>query len=102
MADLSQLTRRLAFERGPSLRWIETEWLVTNGPGGYASGTVSGIMSRRYHGLLIAALPVPHGRVVMLTHMGERVRLPDGRVFWLSAEQLRDRDPEWRGAAHLD
>ena len=33
------------------------EWLVTNGLGGYASGTVVGALTRRYHGLLIAALP---------------------------------------------
>ena len=38
---------------------LEREWLVTNGLGGYASGTVSGAVTRRYHGLLIAALPAP-------------------------------------------
>ena len=37
------------------------EWLVTNGLGGYASGTVAGLLTRRYHGLLVAALPPPHG-----------------------------------------
>ena len=42
------------------------EWLVTNGLGGFASGTISGAITRRYHGLLIAALPAPlrpHGDV---------------------------------------
>ncbi|MGC8495007.1 MAG: glycogen debranching enzyme N-terminal domain-containing protein [Syntrophobacteraceae bacterium] len=34
------------------------EWLVTNGLGGYASGTVAGAITRRYHGLLIAALRI--------------------------------------------
>ena len=43
-----------------------TEWLVTNGLGGYASGTVTGAITRRYHGLLIAALPNPLGRMMML------------------------------------
>ena len=38
------------------------EWWLTNGLGGYASGTISGVASRRYHGLLIAALPAPLGR----------------------------------------
>ena len=52
------------------------EWLVTNGLGGYASGTVAGVMTRRYHGLLIASLPAPLGRMVMLNHLLERVRLP--------------------------
>src|SRR5689334_7530387 len=62
------------------------EWLVTNGLGGYASGTVAGVMTRRYHGLLIAALPAPRGRFVMLNHVLERVRLPDRRVIWLGDE----------------
>ncbi len=35
---------------------LEREWLVTNGLGGFASGTISGAITRRYHGLLIAAL----------------------------------------------
>jgi predicted glycogen debranching enzyme len=62
------------------------EWLVTNGLGGYASGTVAGVVTRRYHGLLIAALPAPFGRVVMLSHLLERVRLPNRRVAWLGDE----------------
>ncbi len=35
------------------------EWLVTNGLGGYAMGTVAGMLSRSYHGLLIAAMAPP-------------------------------------------
>ncbi|HTI38611.1 MAG TPA: amylo-alpha-1,6-glucosidase [Vicinamibacterales bacterium] len=62
------------------------EWLVTNGLGGYASGTVAGVLTRRYHGLLVAALPAPLGRYVMLNHLLERVRLPDGRIVWLGDE----------------
>ena len=62
------------------------EWLVTNGLGGYASGTVAGVLTRRYHGLLVAALPAPLGRYVMLNHLLERVRLPDRRVIWLGDE----------------
>jgi predicted glycogen debranching enzyme len=54
------------------------EWLVANGLGGYASGTIGGIPTRRYHGLLIAALPNPAGRVMMLNSLTEQVRLPDG------------------------
>ncbi len=42
------------------------EWLVTNGIGGYASGTVAGLLTRRYHGLLVAALKPPLGRTLML------------------------------------
>jgi glycogen debranching enzyme len=59
---------------------VSREWLVTNGLGGYASGTVSGVPTRRYHGLLVAALPAPMGRVMMLNRLAERVLLPGGRV----------------------
>lgn len=62
------------------------EWLVTNGLGGYASGTVAGVVTRRYHGMLIASLPVPLGRMVMLNHLLERVRLGGRRVVWLGDE----------------
>ena len=62
------------------------EWLVTNGLGGYASGTVAGVVTRRYHGLLIASLPAPLGRMVMLNHLLERVRLMDRTVVWLGDE----------------
>jgi len=48
---------------GPDLDGLTTlEWLVTNGLGGYASGTLGGVLTRRYHALLIAALPAPLGR----------------------------------------
>jgi len=62
------------------------EWLVANGLGGYASGTVAGVVTRRYHGLLVASLPAPLGRLVMLNHLLERVRLADRRVMWLGDE----------------
>ena len=62
------------------------EWLVTNGLGGYASGTVAGAITRRYHGLLIAALPAPLGRMVMLNHLLERVRVRGGEPMWLGDE----------------
>ena len=55
------------------------EWLVCNGLGGYAAGTVGGAPTRRYHGYLIAALPNPAGRVMMLSSLVECVRLGDGR-----------------------
>ena len=51
-------------------RWSAKEWLVTNGLGGYASGTIAGALTRRYHGLLVAALPTPFGRTVMLNTAG--------------------------------
>ncbi len=60
---------------------LRQEWLVTNGLGGYASGTISGAVSWRYHGLLIAALPSPLGRVVMLNHLSEHLHLPEGQCI---------------------
>ena len=59
------------------------EWLVTNGLGGYASGTVAGGLTRRYHALLVAGLAGPFGRTVMLNYVWERLRFPDGRVVSL-------------------
>src|SRR5271157_2892431 len=44
----------------------QREWLVTNGIGGFASGTVSGNLTRRYHGLLVAALHSPVGRTELV------------------------------------
>jgi predicted glycogen debranching enzyme len=50
------------------------EWLVTNGIGGYASGTVAGSQTRRYHGLLVAALQPPVGRTQLVSAIDEIVR----------------------------
>ncbi len=58
---------------------LAREWMVTNGLGGYASGTVAGVPTRRFHAVLVAALPAPLGRVVMLGQLSERLTLPDGR-----------------------
>jgi predicted glycogen debranching enzyme len=59
---------------------LNRQWLVTNGLGGYASATISGAVTWRYHGLLIAALPAPLGRTVMLNHLEELLRFPNGKV----------------------
>jgi predicted glycogen debranching enzyme len=63
---------------GPDDVLVRREWLVCNGLGGYASGTVGGAPTRRYHGYLIAALPNPAGRVMMLNSLVEQVRFGDG------------------------
>jgi predicted glycogen debranching enzyme len=47
------------------------EWLVTNGLGGFASGTVAGTLTRRYHGLLFAALKPPGGRTLLVAKFDE-------------------------------
>ncbi|MCU0488121.1 MAG: amylo-alpha-1,6-glucosidase [Anaerolineales bacterium] len=53
------------------------EWLVTNGIGGYASGTIAGILTRRYHGLLIAALRPPLGRALLVAKIDETAVFDD-------------------------
>ncbi len=50
---------------------LRREWLVTNGLGGYASGSLAGVATRRYHGLLVAALTPPVGRTVLVGGMIE-------------------------------
>lgn len=80
---------------------LSREWLVTNGLGGFASGTVSGIVTRRYHGLLVAALPAPLGRTVMLNHIHERVILADGETVDLSYQELTDRRAGLAGFRYL-
>jgi predicted glycogen debranching enzyme len=72
------------FERGTS-----REWLETNGIGGYASGTVTGANTRRYHGLLVAAAKPPLGRVVMLSKFDETVVI-DGERFEIGSNQYRN------------
>jgi predicted glycogen debranching enzyme len=69
---------------------VDHEWLVTNGIGGFSSGTVAGVITRRYHGLLVAALPNPLGRMVMLNTVVESIdasslaefRLEGGVPVW--------------------
>ncbi|HZL57163.1 MAG TPA: amylo-alpha-1,6-glucosidase [Bryobacteraceae bacterium] len=72
---------------------LNEEWLVTNGLGGYASGTVAGALTRRYHGLLIAALPNPLGRTMTLNALSERIRLPNRDVFFTGPNELVGVDP---------
>ena len=48
---------------------VPREWLVENGLGGYASATITGTITRRYHGFLIAAQPAPLGRMVVLNDL---------------------------------
>jgi predicted glycogen debranching enzyme len=69
------------YERGSTSKsaLVAREWLVANGIGGYASGTIGGLITRRFHGLLIAALRNPLGRTMMLNQLTEWLVLPDGR-----------------------
>jgi predicted glycogen debranching enzyme len=80
------------------------EWLVTNGIGGYASGTIAGLLTRRYHGLLVAALRPPLGRTLLLTKLDETAAY-DGQAYPLFANRwavpipalCHERGREWDG-----
>src|SRR5262245_42361576 len=56
------------------------EWLEANGLGGWASGTISGAHTRRYHGLLVAATRPPVGRQVLLSKLAETLVVGDRRI----------------------
>ncbi|HWI55869.1 MAG TPA: glycogen debranching enzyme N-terminal domain-containing protein, partial [Bacillota bacterium] len=87
---MENLIRRIDLRRarGEDAReLLRREWLATNGLGGYASATISGSVTWRYHGLLIAALPAPFGRTVMLNHLAEFIRFPDGRCLQIGGEE---------------
>jgi len=82
------------------------EWLVTNGIGGYASGTISGAPSRSYHGLLLAALQKPLGRTLLLAKLDETVEY-DGDAYPLhsnrrAADDIEISVMETNGHFHLD
>ncbi|HUT19603.1 MAG TPA: amylo-alpha-1,6-glucosidase [Anaerolineae bacterium] len=78
----------------------DREWLVTNGIGGYASGTVAGLLTRRYHGLLVAALQPPVGRTLLVTKMDETATY-DGRDYPLFANRWTNGQVEPHGFRYL-
>jgi len=77
------------------------EWLVPNGIGGYAMGTVGGPRTRAYHGLLVAALDPPLGRTLLVSHVDETVTY-DGRNYDLATHRWGDGTVSSRGVVHLD
>jgi predicted glycogen debranching enzyme len=79
----------------------EREWLVTNGIGGFASGTVSGNLTRRYHGLLLAALHPPVGRTLMVAKFEETVRY-DGVDYRLSTNRWVSGTVEPKGYLNIE
>jgi predicted glycogen debranching enzyme len=68
---------------------IQKEWLVTNGLGGYASSTALGVNTRKYHGLLVAALHPPGNRTVCLAKLDEEAWVGNN-VYPLGANEFRD------------
>jgi len=83
-------TASLTFE-GP-ISWdvaSEREWILTNGLGGYASSTVCGMNTRRYHGLLVAALQPPGNRTLLVAKLEEEVTIGKS-LYLLSTNQYPD------------
>src|SRR5215468_4368676 len=79
----------------------QREWLVTNGIGGYASGTVSGNLTRRYHGLLIATLNPPVGRTQLVAKLEETVSY-DGRDYALDTNRWASGAVEPKGYLNIE
>lgn len=96
------LPRRLCADVNAALA---REWLVTNGVGGFAAGTVAGALTRRYHGLLFAALKPPLGRTLLVAKLDETATV-DGQEVKLHANMWHDgigHDPgtRWLGSFDL-
>ncbi len=79
----------------------EREWLLTNGIGGYASGTIAGLLTRRYHGLLIAALKPPLGRTLLVAKCDDAVTY-GGRLYSLFSNRWSDAVVEPAGFHYLE
>jgi predicted glycogen debranching enzyme len=77
------------------------EWLVTNGIGGYASGTVAGTNTRRYHGLLMAALQPPVGRTQLVATLDETVHYA-GTDFPLATHRWASGAVDPQGFSNID
>jgi predicted glycogen debranching enzyme len=77
------------------------EWLCTNAIGGFASGTVAGLLTRRYHGLLVAALKPPLGRTLLLTKLDDTVEY-DGLRRPLFANRWADGSVDPHGYREIE
>src|SRR6266446_8360210 len=78
----------------------QREWLVTNGIGGFASGTVAGSATRRYHGLLVAALNPPGGRTFLAGGLDEIVAV-DGQSYPLATHRWTSGAVAPQGYLHI-
>jgi predicted glycogen debranching enzyme len=78
----------------------EREWLLTNGLGGFAAGTIAGACTRRYHGLLVAALRPPVERTVLVAKLETIVRYR-GRAYPVTSNEYGDGTIDPRGYEHI-
>ncbi len=80
---------------------LNKEWLVGNGIGGYASSTIAGVNTRRYHGYLVAALKPPGERTLLLANIDEEAEI-DGRTYYLGANEYPDGKIHPGGFVHIE
>lgn len=78
---------------------IRREWLLTNGIGGFSSGTIIGMNARRYHGLLVASLNPPVDRYLILSQISEQIAA-GGKDYFLHS--FKTHDYTAHGEYHLD
>lgn len=79
----------------------QREWLITNGIGGYGCGTISGMLTRCYHGWLVAALKPPLGRTLLLTKLDE-VAQYQNLSYPLSCDRWAGGTTTGHGYRHLE
>jgi predicted glycogen debranching enzyme len=98
-----QRMHRVAYRKSESRdeELIDKEWLVTNGLGGYAFGTLAGVITRGFHGYLVAALPTPLGRIMMLNDLLEHVEIPNSVSVQLSGEERSNAPLKAHGSEYL-
>lgn len=82
-------------------RALSKEWLVANGIGGFASSSITGANTRRYHALLVAALKPPVERTVLLSKIDEEAEI-DARTYYLSTNEYPDGKINPGGFVHIE
>ncbi|MGR8979849.1 MAG: amylo-alpha-1,6-glucosidase [Gammaproteobacteria bacterium] len=82
-------------------RAVEREWLITNGIGGFACSTICETNTRRYHGLLMAALDPPAARILLVAKLDITVRYR-GREYSLFCNEFTDGTVAPKGYVHLE
>lgn len=80
---------------------LSREWLVTNGLGGYASGTIGNVNTWRYHGILISAEAEPLGRIMVVKNLSEQIRFLHDRIVPITGEETEPGVINVQGAGQL-
>lgn len=85
---------QLHWDRNSDPQYLyQREWLLANGLGGYASGTLLGVATRKYHGLFVPNLSAPKGRHVLISRFDEEVSCGERRVLLGGSDTARGEYP---------